>query len=1645
MAWPSDSQWFPLTQSYSPIHDPLSDAGGERNVVPDSGPLAAAYVYNDGVNSYFRIRLDDSPAGSGGQGLLRPFSWGFEIDTDQNADDYEWLIIINGLVRNELIELRENTIRSQLGDPSDKAEFVAAQYPVAGNYRILPADSCFNGPNLDGTCDGSNTDLDYFLDFKLPVAVLKAATGITDDTLIRYFVGSTSASNNLTESGADLVGGSTLYEGLSDYLTLSGTLPPGAIFYDGEIRFTEDIGGFGDRALAGLNETLYVRVDDLDLNSSVNPSGDVRVLLTSPTGDSEILILTATGVQGKYTGSIPTSATGNSDGTLYITDGQTATVTFLEAVSADLTQIVTRTDTILFTSSATDLGIVKTRTSSQIATVGDTAIFTVTVTNHGPNTKVNTVATDLLPIGLNYVSATFNPAQGSYNSGTGAWTLGSLSSGSSVTMTLTAIVAAGASGTITNTATLPTDGNPANDSDSASIFLGGTDLKLSKTVSNAVPVSGDAVTFTLNIINLGPNSTDSVTVTDLLPPGITFTGASPTQGIYNNLTGLWSVGTLASGSGAQLVIDTTVSGANGQIITNTASITNSTQPDINSANDSDSAALQVGYTDLTISKLAQKLSAPSGLPGTAIAANTNNTVEFTVTLTNNGPHTATNITVTDLTPAGMTFLSSTPSAGSYNSGTGLWTLASLSSGGTVTLTIQARINNGTAGQVLLNEAEITAVDQPDSVPGNEYATASVAVNGTDLQVIKSVSNATPSPGQNVTWTLTVTNNGPNPAAGIIITDLLPTGVTYVSDNPSVGSYDAGKQNSDYQWDGFVLDILGSATLQIVTSIDAGTEGENITNIGFLTSASVTDADESNNTGSASIAVSGTDLRITKTASPDYPNTGDTATYVLTAYNDGPNSAAGVVVSDLLPPEVTYDSHSGGTYDPVTGIWDVGTLLNGANSQLTILAIVRNEDNNLIITNTATISAPGVGDPDLSNNTAIADISIGATDLAISKTVSSPTPYPGETIDYTITISNLSGNQASGIELQDILPAGVTYASHVATRGSFAFGLWVVGNLDKTGDPNDSATLTITATVDIPTAGIPIGSTITNSATLWAIDQIDTNAANDTDSADIITTFAGDLSTSIKTVIDPNGGDILLGDYLRYSITLIETAGTTAYNARIDDDIPANVSNFTVISFPAGASNNSTGAGTGLNGNGYLDISGITVPANGSVTILFDVQVSGANGSTIANTATVTNDGGIGGVATAPTLTIGASSIPASGIKQLYLQSPDSENSPTIPQALSRLPVTAYPNPIRVRIREADTPVRWDLTPVLQAPLTLNANAQVILQIADEDATLHNLRLTLSYNAGAGSVLLAQQDFTNLNIANFIPVAYTFNLATPAITIPAGSTLELTVDNEPTNVGSRIYIFPFAAFSGTPDTSRVELNSATVINVDSIDLFDTGGAPIVGGVAPGTTVHIRSTVSDPFGSYDISAARITLTDPLGAVQVNAQPMSLYSDSLAATKTFEYIYAVPGFPALGNWTIRVDADEGSEGTISDYGLGVLPVTAPAPSITILKSADRSTVNSGENITYTILVQNSGTGAATIVEVYDALSPFVDMVLDFDTGTPPVEAFDFDPQTSGLTLGVPTYTFSGLDITRWDITMGGSFAASSQFSLRFKVQVK
>ena len=153
------------------------------------------------------------------------------------------------------------------------------------------------------------------------------------------------------------------------------------------------------------------------------------------------------------------------------------------------------------------------------------------------------------------------------------------------------------------------------------------------------------------------------------------------------------------------------------------------------------------------------------------------TVTFTVTLTNAGPDSATGVTVNDLLPAGLVLVSAVPSRGSYDPASGAWTVGTVAPEAPQTLRIQARVA-GTGPQT--NTATVRHSDQFDPDPTNNGSSATATPQWADLAVAKTAGPGPFAVGQQITYTLTVTNRGPSLDPDVTLVDLLPSGVTFVS-------------------------------------------------------------------------------------------------------------------------------------------------------------------------------------------------------------------------------------------------------------------------------------------------------------------------------------------------------------------------------------------------------------------------------------------------------------------------------------------------------------------------------------------------------------------------------------------------------------------------------------------------------------------------------------------------------------------------------------------------------------------------------------------------------------------------------------------------------------------------------------------------
>jgi uncharacterized repeat protein (TIGR01451 family) len=582
-----------------------------------------------------------------------------------------------------------------------------------------------------------------------------------------------------------------------------------------------------------------------------------------------------------------------------------------------------------------------------VASVGDTVTFTVTLTNAGPGAATGVTVRDLLPAGLTFVSAT--PSQGTYDAATGLWTVGTVTTGTPQALAIRGRLAAVTPQT--NTATVmhsdQSDPNPANNTASTQLRVRSADLALAKSASDTSPTVGDTVTFTVTLTNFGPDVATGVGVSDVMSGGLTFLLATPSQGTFDAVTGLWTVGTVTSGSPQTLQIVARVVSTGLQ--SNTATITQSNQADPDA---SDNIAVvnlvaQAPSADLALAKSV----APT-------AANVGDTVTFTVTLTNDGPSVATGVEVSDALPGGLAFVAATPSQGTYDSTTGLWTVGAVTSGTPQTLQLVVRL---VSPGPQTNTAIVSHSDQPDPDPTNNTASAELGAASADLALAKSVAPAAANLLEVVTFTVTLTNDGPTAATGVEVSDPLPGGLAFVAATPSQGTYDS----TTGLWTVGTVTAGVPQTLEIQAAL---IEPTTQTNTATVTHSNQPDPDGANNSASAVVRLALADLALAKSATTTTPNVGDIVTFTVTLTNNGPDAATGVAVSDVLSAGLSFvaATPSQGAFNSVIGLWSVGTVAMGTPQTLQIVAQVVSEGQQ---TNTAVIAHADQFDPDTGNNSA----------------------------------------------------------------------------------------------------------------------------------------------------------------------------------------------------------------------------------------------------------------------------------------------------------------------------------------------------------------------------------------------------------------------------------------------------------------------------------------------------------------------------------------------------------------------------------------------------------------------------------------------------------------------------------------------------
>ncbi|MBP7056971.1 DUF11 domain-containing protein, partial [Candidatus Gracilibacteria bacterium] len=568
-----------------------------------------------------------------------------------------------------------------------------------------------------------------------------------------------------------------------------------------------------------------------------------------------------------------------------------------------------------------------------------------------------------------------------------------------------------------------------------------SDLRIIKTVDNNLATVGDTIIYTLTVTNQGPAPSIGAVINDLLPEQVSYVAddSSGITGTYDHESGIWTLNQLAADETVSIHITVTVNSAG--VITNTAS-TGSPQPDSDTSNNSSS--VEVISQSITPSLDIQKWVSLDGESettdnNTGPETYPNTALTYYIDVTNTSTVELSGLNVQDVFPAPLTTTGwictyhvstgdSNDHTGDYDNTCAFGINGNISSASTLAAenTLHIRLQQQDAPEAedtYCNEAVAEAVDT-----GSESDSACFQVVSTiaDLSLEKDVSPEIALIGEDIIFELTVTNNGPATSTGAIVTDMLPSELTYISDD---GSISTGIYNpSNGHWTLPDLENGDQVTLHITTTASAPGE---ITNTATISSGDLqTDDNEENNIAERSVTITAPTpaLTITHTASAGSIPGGQT-TYTISVHNAGNATAENVVITDNLSDEdnnlipscilsvgqiVINDDGVLSPDSPNTVQWFVGDIEPGDTVEVSLIANIRDD----ITTATNCQTTAIISSDNTTTDQAEASISIPVTTpegaiITASKNSLSPTTVyePGDAVQYRITLNN-SGLAAS---------------------------------------------------------------------------------------------------------------------------------------------------------------------------------------------------------------------------------------------------------------------------------------------------------------------------------------------------------------------------------------------------------------------------------------------------------------------------------------------------------------------------------------------------------------------------------------------------------------------------------------------------------
>ena len=825
----------------------------------------------------------------------------------------------------------------------------------------------------------------------------------------------------------------------------------------------------------------------------------------------------------------------------------------------------------------------------------------------------------------------------------------------------------------------------------------------------------------------------------------------------------------------------------------------------------------------------------------------------------------------------------------------------------------------------------------------------------DLQITKTDNKTSVVPGTHDTYTVVVTNAGPNPVTGASVVDNFPstfTNVTYTA-TATGGATGFSASGSGSSLNQTVNLPVGSTITYLVTGLVGASATGTLSNTASVAAPSgVTDPTPGNNVATDTDTLTPqADLQITKT---DYktsvvPGTQDTYTVVVT--NAGPSAVTGASVVDNFPSTFTNVTYTATATGGATGFSASGS---GSSLNQTVNMPVGSTITYLVtglvsasatgtLSNTASVAAPsGVTDPTPGNNVATdTDTLTPQADLQITKTDYKTSVVPGTQDTYTVVVTNAGPSAVTGASVVDNFPGTFTNVTYTATASGGATGFSASGSgssLNQTVNMPVGSTITYTVTGLVSATAT---GTLSNTASVTAPSGVTdptpgNNVATDTDTI----TPEADLQitkTDNKTSVVPGTQDT-------YTVVVTNAGPSAVTGASVVDNFP---STFTNVSYTATATGGATGFSASGSGSSLNQT--VNMPVGSTITYTVTGLVSVTAAGTLSNTATVTAPEGV----TDPT--------PGNNVA--------TDTDTLTPQA--DLQITKTDNKTSVVPGTQDT----------YTVVVTNAGPSAVTGASVVDnfpSTFTNVTYTATATGGA-SGLSASGSGSSLNQTVNMPVGSTITYTvtglvsssavgllsnTASVTAPEGvtdptpgnnvatdtDTLTPQADLQITKTDNKTSVVP-----GTQDTYTIVVTNAGPSDATSPSVVD---------YFPSTFTNVSYTATGTGGAtgyFNGSGRAIiqTVNLPAGATITYTVTGTVSSSATGTLSNSATVNAPNGLtdPTPGN-NVAIDTD----------------TLTPQADLQITKTDNKTSVVAGAQDTYTIVVTNAGPSDVTGASIVD-----------------------------------------------------------------------